>query len=616
MASAGDTLTAEGPQKIEHPAILVPPPEVESETLTWLPPTRLALLTVLAFLPVIGCGWVNWDDDGNFLRNPNFRGLGWANIAWAWKTTLLGVYQPLGWMLYEAEYAAWGMNARGYHIVSLAFHAANAAALYCVTVALLKRALPQAQATALRGPSALAVALCMAHPLRTEPVAWLSCQSYLPSVFCMLLALLAYLRSNEPARNVSSPQKVGWLAASLGLLFVAVLFKPVAMTFPAVLVLLDIYPLKRVGWGGGWNAWVGPEARRVWLEKVPFVALGFVFALIAMRSKPAFDDPFGYRLATACYSVWFYPIKTLVPTSLSVVYMHQIMPDILHPKFLACAVALVAVTATAIVLRKRWPAFTAAWASYLLIIAPNSGLVRTIYQGAADRYSYFASMGLFVLVAGLLYGWSAHKRPYGRVVPAVGWLAVMGLCVLSWYQSATWIDAETLWRHALKHGAAESVVAETNLGEALSEQGRYEEALPHYAKAVALHPELAKPHQNLGLVLARLGELKQSVQYFLEAIRLNPRGAIEARHNLAVTLIRLDDLDGAEAQITEALRLRPDYAEAHNTLGRVLAKKNRREEAEAHFTEALRIRPDFPDAVRNLKELRSTSTAAHASPAG
>src|SRR5579859_7748057 len=142
MATSSEILTARPSRTKEDAATPRPPTETGTDSPAWLPAVRLGLLTVIAFLPVIGCGWVNWDDDGNFLHNPDFRGLAWANIVWAWKTALLGVYQPLGWMLLEAEYAAWGLNPRGYHIVSLVFHAANTAALYAVTVALLKRALP------------------------------------------------------------------------------------------------------------------------------------------------------------------------------------------------------------------------------------------------------------------------------------------------------------------------------------------------------------------------------------------------------------------------------------------------------------------------------------------
>src|SRR5262249_42631508 len=230
----------------------------------------LVLLVVAAFLPVLGNDFVNWDDQVNFLGNPDFRGLGWPQVRWAWTTFLLGVYQPLAWLLLEAQYVVGGPDPRGYHLVSLLLHAANAVALYALTAALLARCRPH---IFLHGPWAralgagLAPALFAVHPLRVEAVAWASCQPYLPCALFSMLAVLAYLRAVDEG---PSP-RWGWLAASLALAAAAMLSKAVALSLPAVLVILDVYPLRRLG--GGPGRWLGPSARKVWLEKLPFFAL-------------------------------------------------------------------------------------------------------------------------------------------------------------------------------------------------------------------------------------------------------------------------------------------------------------------------------------------------------
>jgi tetratricopeptide (TPR) repeat protein len=571
------------------------------------------LIALVAFLPVIGCRWVNWDDDTNFLNNPDFRGLGWRQVAWAWKTTLLGVYQPLGWMLYEAEFAAWGLDPRGYHVVSLVLHAANAAVLFALTLALLRRSLPdlfRAHPATVRRSAGLAVALFMVHPLRAETVAWVSSQSYLPSALFAMLAVLAYLRAHDPEHRPRG--EMIWSVLAFVLFVVAILFKAVAISLPAVLVILDVYPLKRLGWGHGINDWPGPRARRVWLEKLPYLAIGLVFVAITLWSKPKFEGSLGSRLATASYAVWFYPVKTIVPAGISALYSSCDRVDFSGPIYVACALGVVGFTVATIRLRRRWPGLAAAWASYLVMLAPNSGVVRIISQVAADRYSYVASMGMVVLLAGAFCLWSGRcastERTRGvvaRLGPAsAGAALIVALCVLSWYQSVTWLDSEMLWSHALEHGAGDSVLARINLGEALSDQGRHGEALPHFRKAVALRPDLAKAHHNLGLALARGGQPERSIPSFLEAIRLQPAHA-QARNNLALALLKLGDLRGAETQLTEALRLRPTYAEAHNNLGMVLLRRDRRDEAIAHIAEALRLRPGYAAASRNLRAARA-----------
>jgi hypothetical protein len=319
----------------------------------WLTATRVGLLAIVAFLPAIGCGWVkNWDDNANFLDNSQFRGLGWAQIAWAWKTTKLGVYQPLCWMMYEAEYSLWGLKPRGYHVVGLALHALTAAAVFAVLVALLRRCRPDLQASrpaVIRWSAALAAALWAAHPLRAEPVTWVSAHGYLPCTLCLTLGVLAYLRAHEPSRSARG--SLAWSAVVIALFAAALLFKPAAVSFPVVLLLLDVYPLRRLGRVGGADAWVGRATWRVWAEKLVLAAPGLAIISTAMASRPKVDGGLGSRLAAAAYAAWFYPIKTLVPLGLSAAYAPNDRVTLGQPLFLAAAVGVVGVTALAIRLR-------------------------------------------------------------------------------------------------------------------------------------------------------------------------------------------------------------------------------------------------------------------------
>jgi hypothetical protein len=204
------------------------------------------LIAIAAFIPALDNGYVDWDDRRNFVANPHFGGLGGAQVKWAWSTFWLGVYQPMAWLLLEVQYAFWGLDPHGYHLTSLLLHATNTVVLYVLTMTLLARCRPD---SFLKSPgtcslgAGLATALYAVHPLRVEAVAWASCQPYLPCTLFSMLAVLAYLR----AFGMDSSPRWGWLAGSFVLFVVALLFKAVAVTLPAVLLILDVYPLRRLG---------------------------------------------------------------------------------------------------------------------------------------------------------------------------------------------------------------------------------------------------------------------------------------------------------------------------------------------------------------------------------
>ena len=289
---------------------------------TWLVAIPLALIVIYAFIPVLDNGFVNWDDDENFLDNPYFRGLGAAQVKWAWTTFWLGVYQPLAWLLFEAQYVFCQLDPRGYHLTSLLLHVANAVVLYVLTVALLVRCRTD---SCLESPwtcslgAGLATALFAVHPLRVEAVAWASCQPYLPCVLFSMLAVLAYLR----AFPTGSSPRWGWLVGSFLLFVAALLFHAVAVSLPAVLLILDVYPLRRFGDGPG--RWFGASARRALLEKVPFVMTSLLFMGLAIAAKPQSRFPVEHYdasggIAQACYGIWFYILKTVLPLDLIALY--------------------------------------------------------------------------------------------------------------------------------------------------------------------------------------------------------------------------------------------------------------------------------------------------------
>ncbi len=544
----------------------------------WLVAIPLVLLVAAAFGPALDNGFVAWDDRENLLANYHYRGLGRAQVRWAWTTFHLGVYQPLAWMLYEVQYAVWGLDPRGYHLTSLLLHAADAVALYALIVALLVRCRPD---PFLRRPWAravgagLATALFAVHPLRVEPVAWASAQSYLPCALSSMLAVLAYLR----AVGDSDPPRRAWLGASFALFAAAMLFKAPAVGLPAVLLILDVYPLRRLG--GGPGRWLGPSARRVWLEKVPFLALGLVFMGLAVAAKtanrtirPLGQDGVAGRVAQACYAAWFYLVKTAIPRDITAFYPRNGPIDWHAPPFLASILATAALSAGLFLLRRRWPGLLAAWLGYLVLLAPTSNLVRVGDQMAADRYSYLPMLALAAPAAaglGLALASSRRSRARPAAVGAVALAvaAALGLIPLTRDQCRIWRTPKVLWTHALEHGGR-SATAHLNLGLVLSLGGDFAAAARHFIEAIRLDPGDPRPYLNLGVVLLHQGDLAEAERHYTEGIRFYP-GSPEPHINLGAILAGRGDYAAAAAHYAEALRLDPDHIQARINLARILA---------------------------------------------
>ena len=336
------------------------------------------------------------------------------------------------------------LDPRGYHLVSLLWHVSNAVVLYGLTMALLARAQPEFRhqnpwTCALA--AGLATALFAVHPLRVEAVAWVSCQSYLPCALFAMLSVLAYLK----AFATGPAPRWGWLAGSFVLFGASLLSKAPAVSLPAVLLILDVYPLRRLS--GGPGRWFGASARRVWWEKVPFVALSLLFMGLAIAARgdvqtliPLEHQGAAARIAQACYGTWFYLVKTVFPLGLTAFYPLHGRLDWFAPWFLASILGTVAMSVGLFLMRRRWPGTLAAWLSYLVMLAPGSGVILIGNRLAADRYSYLSMMGGVILTAGGLCRlgptfWRTRAGVIGTIAVSLGSLGVLGF--LTWHQCRT-----------------------------------------------------------------------------------------------------------------------------------------------------------------------------------
>src|SRR5881296_2877460 len=286
----------------------------------WLVPALIALVTFAAFLPALQNEFVGWDDVTNFLENPDYRGLAWTQLRWMW-TTHLGHYIPLTWMTLGLDYLLWGMNPFGYHLTSLLLHAANAVVFFFVVGRILTLALPSpsGRGHALAAAAGFAALVFAIHPLRVESVAWVTERRDVLSGLFYLLTILVYLRA---CAREAPGRRSYWLSVTL--FGCALLSKSMAVSLPVVLLILDVYPLRRLG---GSLGWASASARRVYLEKIPFVLLAAAASAIAVMAQSSVHAALSLaqlsipgRVAISAYGLSFYLWKMVVPVNLSPVY--------------------------------------------------------------------------------------------------------------------------------------------------------------------------------------------------------------------------------------------------------------------------------------------------------
>jgi tetratricopeptide (TPR) repeat protein len=568
--------------------------------------TLLVVVVVVAFFPCLRNDFVAWDDDINFLNNPFYRGLGWSQIRWHWTSFQAAVYQPLAWMLLGAEYILFGLAPWGYHLTSLILYALNTALLFVLTLALLIRGRPDSSKQppgALVLAAGLSVALFAVHPLRTEVVAWASCQPYLPCAFFLVLTVLAYLQAFPDG----AAPRWGWLAAAFGLFVAALLAKAVAVSLPAVLLILDVYPLRRLG--GGQGRWFGPAVRAVWWEKVPFAVMSLIFMGLAVFGRiqdhhlvPLERSGIAARLAQASYAIVFYPLKTVLPWNIIAYYpMPQTVVWYELP-FLASIAGTIAVSVALFLLRRRWPGLLAAWLSYLVILTPNTGVVTISSQIAADRYSYIAMFGFVaVAAAGIAPMLQAMRRDWtaATLCTAASLGVLCGLIVLTWDQCRVWRTTEGLWTHALSHGADGSSRAHHSLALVLEKQARLVDAQTEIARSLQLDPTFVLAHLSQAEIWERQGRLAEAQAEYDRTVQLAPT-FIAAHLNRGVLLEKQGRLAEAQAEYAASLQLDSAFAPAHVNQGMLFERQGRILDAEAEYRESIRLDPAFSAAHNNL----------------
>ena len=528
----------------------------------------LAVLTLAAYSTVVRNGFINFDDPGYVAENAHVHaGLSLGTLKWSFSTTEQGNWHPLTWLSHALDWQLFRQNPAGHHVTSLLFHLLNVILLFLLL----------ARATGAPGRSFLVAALFAVHPLNVETVAWIAERKSVLSTAFLLAAIGAY------GWYVRRPSLQRYLAP-VGLFALGLASKPMVITLPCVLLLLDFWPLQRIeGWTSSTPPFPAGQIRfwRLVLEKLPLIGLAAASAVItfvAQRSAGAMptvkDLPLKLRIENAIHSYAIYAGKAFWPAGLGIFYPGHFLTiwQILLPLLFLVAVSVLVWRE-----RARRPYLITGWLWFLGTLVPVIGIVQVGSQAMADRYAYIPLIGVFVMAVWGAAELSGSKAPtIGRSVTAAA-IVLGGLTFVTWRQVSYWRNSVDLWSHTLDV-TSNNFVGEEALGEALMKLGRDQEAWPHFINAAGIDPRDPAPHLNLGAILAIHDRPEQAVNEYETAVKLHldSQSLGIAYEKLGDAYRQLGDTAKARESYVHGVKIDPQQSTIWQALARLDLEDNTR----------------------------------------
>jgi len=607
-------------------------------------PLWLALLlaggTAILYWPIVGHQFIGYDDNQYLVQNWHVQsGLTWRGISWAFTSGYASNWHPLTWISHMLDWQFYGANPSGHHLTNLILHAVNSAFLFVLLF----------QMTRATWRSAFVAALFAWHPLHVESVAWAAERKDVLCAFFWILTLMAYTRYvrkkalaghrwiepvtvREPANSAKSHPLPGGegrgegernftsghsheksttsnYALSLLLFALALMSKPMAVTLPCVLLLVDFWPLERFPIFSNASSPATDLAARkekvkaLILEKVPFFALAMLASIITFKVQQSGgavssmqSASFALRFENAFVAYLRYLGKTIWPTKLAVLY-----PLSSHLSIALVAVAVLfflLICAMAFGLAKRAPYLFSGWFWFAGTLVPVIGIIQVGAQSMADRYTYIPSIGLFIVLAWGAVDLFSKLPPARNILAGAAAIVLAASCMVTRHQLAYWQNGEILFRHAIAV-TDHNYLAYSSLGTCYEAEGRMDEAMQCAVKSVEMQPDFPEGHYNLGTLLLDSGKTDEAIRQFQTALKQFP-GFVDAENNLGKAYDMEGKLDDAAAHLALAHQYSPKDPDILNNLGSVLLEQSKLPEAAACFSEALKIMPDHADAHGNL----------------
>ena len=555
--------------------------------------------------------FVNLDDDQYVYENPRItNGLTLDGIQWAFTHVHADNWHPLTTISHMLDCQLYGLQPWGHHLTNVLLHAAAAIFLF----------LALRQLTGAHWPSLFVAAVFAIHPLRVESVAWVAERKDVLSGVFFMLTLWAYARYVRSRRPSSGRYVIALVFFALGLMC-----KPTLVTLPFVLLLLDYWPLRRFDLQSSRSKSLrsirkdlarrrgenrprdvplfAKSIRDLLIEKIPFFVLSAASCAATLLAQTQtvmtiHQLTFGDRVGNAVVSYGLYLGQMFLPTGLAVFYP---LGSLTIAQAVVAFLVLLIISVVFFVWRGQYPFLLIGWLWFLGMLVPMIGIVQVGQQARADRYTYLAQIGLYLLLT-----WGAlelfSKSDGGRkVLLALALLIVTGLTADSYVQTSSWRNSETLWNHALAN-TSNNYVAYNCLGDALLKKGQLDEAVVNFRKALEIYGDCPEAHANLGNAFVGKGKMTDAIASYREAIRVRPN-YLSAHTNLGICLAKIGETDEALAEFREVLRIDRDFRDAHRNLAVVLWGLGRRDEAVAHLREVLRLKPDDAEVKAQLRKL-------------
>jgi protein O-mannosyl-transferase len=561
----------------------------------------LALMILVCYWPVIGYDFIALDDNLYIVENPHIqKGITPKGVVWAMTTRYTTNWHPLTWLSYMADYDISGLNPVAYHISNLILHLLNTFLLFI----LLQRI------TGEIWKGAMVAALFAVHPLNIESVVWIAERKNLLSTLLGILTILAYVRYVE---------KPGWFRYGpvLILFVLSLTAKPMLVTMPFILLLLDYWPLQRFSSLG--RSGTGQNRRwrllnRLLIEKAPLILISLVSAFVTFQAareggavKALSVFPLSGRIENACISYGMYLVKTVWPVDLAIFYPYPVDRPFWH--LLLAVLSFATVTGFILARGRTYRYLITGWFWYGITLLPVIGIVQVGFQSMANRYAYVSLIGIFVIIVwgvpDLLKGFSARRY---MPVAAVTLLATLAFCTKS--ELPNWRNSEAAFQRAL-NVTRDNHIAEMGMGNVWLGRGDLRKARSHYLESLRIKPDYPEAHNNLALILMREGRADEAAVQYREALKDNPDYA-EAYNNLGVIYAGQGKQREAEINFRRALELKPDYVGAQGNLAKLLLSQGRFEAAVEHFRRILEIEPeniqnqsDLADALKKLPASRN-----------
>ena len=558
----------------------------------------LILITWLIFGQTLAHNFVNYDDQSYIYENGQVTsGLTLHGIVWAFAHSHSFNWHPLTWISHMLDCQLFGLNAGGHHFISALLHSIAAVLLFLVL----------REMTGALWPSAFVAAIFAVHPLHVESVAWAAERKDVLSAVFFFLILGVYVR------YVRRPTRFRYLVIAL-LFALGLMSKPMLVTVPLVLLILDYWPLDRFPHSSRTKSRGEQTGRRqrnsvapLIREKIPLFVLSLVSCVVTLVVQkhaiaPVDQLPLRPRLANALLSSAIYLKQMFVPLRLSPLYLLSAKSPASGEVLLSAAVILV-ISAVAIASWKKRPYLLAGWLWYWIMLLPVLGIVQVGWQAHADRYTYLPQIGLCLMLTWAAIDLSCSWPHRREILAALSGLVIFVLGWLAWKQASYWHDSESLWRHAITV-TPDNHIAFTNLGDSLLKKEQIDDAIAQYQKALELEHTDSDAENGLGSTLFRKQQIDQAIDHYRKAIVLRPEDP-EYHNNLGNALCQKGLFDDAIINYRKALDLRPDRADLSNAetefnLANALLRQNQIDEAIVHFHRSLEIQPNDADTHDNL----------------